>query len=87
MDKLHSNPGWARSNNSFFATGEAAPVLAGISDTGGGDDVVRVSRLAQPGVGRWLAILAVGGFGRRELFPYSDVDVLLLVERESETVV
>jgi len=31
-----------------------------------------------------IAILAVGGFGRRELFPYSDVDVLLLVEKDLE---
>jgi [protein-PII] uridylyltransferase len=29
-----------------------------------------------------VAVLAVGGFGRSELFPHSDIDVLLLVDKE-----
>jgi [protein-PII] uridylyltransferase len=36
------------------------------------------SQLLLPGITSGVAVLAVGGYGRRHLFPYSDVDLLLL---------
>ena len=86
MEKLHSNRRWLELQQAFFATGDAAPVLAGLNalteEIACAAYNASLARVVPDGV----SMLAVGGFGRRELFPYSDVDILILVERESQTV-
>ena len=65
----------------FFRTRDASAVLA--ERTALVDDVV-CRRWAQLGddVPRGIALLAVGGYGRKEMFPYSDVDLLILTTDE-----
>ena len=84
MVKLHSQPAWQQIQEQFFATGDAAPVLAGVSDLieQMTMDAFQASLQNVPNPG--VVMLAVGGFGRRELFPFSDVDVVILIERESQ---
>ena len=86
MIKLHSRPAWQEIQRQFFATGDAAPVLAGLSTLIESMAMTPSERASSvPDLG--VTMLAVGGFGRRELFPFSDVDVLILIERESQAAV
>ena len=41
------------------------------------------AHMLEPKFGSGLSLASVGGFGRRELFPYSDVDLLLLAANEA----
>jgi [protein-PII] uridylyltransferase len=62
----------------FFVTRDAAAMLA--ARTALVDSIVRERWSAMP---QGAAIAAVGGYGRAELFPHSDIDLLILVPATS----
>jgi len=72
-----SSPGEQRIRDSFFQSRSATEALEG--RTALVDQLVRERWTWMP---KNIALAAVGGYGRKELFPFSDIDLLILTPDE-----
>jgi [protein-PII] uridylyltransferase len=79
---MPSNDGLASVRRDFLATGDAATALAERNAQVDRLVLEAAAGLLLPAAPAGLSVLSVGGYGRRQLFPYSDVDLLLLFESE-----
>ena len=82
-DKLHTGVAWGQIHDRFLTTGDAAGVQQGLCAVIDGMSIDAFQSTIQAAFPAGVAMLAVGGYGRRELFPYSDVDIMILVDSES----
>ena len=83
LPKLHSSAAWRNAEEQFFKTGKAADLqiaLARMIDAIAVDAYRTTIEAVLP---QGAVMLAAGGYGKRELFPYATVDILVLLEGES----
>jgi [protein-PII] uridylyltransferase len=77
-----SSSAWEEIRGEFFRTGDAETALARRTAVVDSIALAACAELLLPALPKGFTLLAVGGYGRRQLFPCSDVDLLLLFESE-----
>ena len=82
---LQSTEAWRAIEEEFLATGQAAPVQKAL--TAARDELVLEAYRAaiEPVFPDSLAMLASGAYGLGQTFPYSELDIVLLLETEKQS--
>ena len=83
LEKLRAGEAWNRIERDFYVHGTAVEVQKGLTEATDAIAMEAYREAIEPVLQQGAAMLALGSFGRQELFPYSDVDVLILLEAES----
>jgi [protein-PII] uridylyltransferase len=83
VPKLHSSAAWRYAEEAFFKTGRAAEVQTALARAIDAIALDAYRGTIEPVLPQGAVMLAAGGYGRRELFPYATVDILVLLEGES----
>src|SRR5579872_462660 len=77
--KLENRAFWGPAREAFFATGDSSAVLAKLTEAL--DDLsLQAYRASLLEVPAGVAVVAVGEFGRRKMFPYSPADIVVLTD-------
>ena len=84
---LQSSEAWRAIEEEFLATGEASRVQSALTAARDGLAADAYRAAIEPVYPQSVAMLAGGAYGRGETFPYSELEVVLVVEsgRQSET--
>jgi [protein-PII] uridylyltransferase len=86
LNPLASGDPWRRIEREFASTGDASLVQRGLTQAI--DELVAKAYQAavEPVLPGGAAMLALGEYGRAQLFPYSDINVLIVLESEASWV-
>jgi len=81
---MQSSSGWRAIEEEFLKTGDAAPVQKALTAARDEMAVEAYRAVMEPVFPQSVAMLAAGGYGRGRTFPYSEMEMVLLLESEKQ---